>query len=54
VGALDGQFVVTMEHPTNNAPKPVVIEIGGKKATLKKSTLGAAYVATSQRAPRAG
>ncbi len=54
VGVLDGQFVVTMEHPTSNAPKPVVIEIGGNKATLKKTNIGAAYAATSQRAPRAG
>ena len=45
-----GQFVVTMDK----APKPVVIEIDGRKATLKKSALSAGYVATSQRAPRAG
>lgn len=51
---LNGQFVVTMEHPTPNAPKPLVIEIGRTKGTLKKSVLGAAYIATSQRAPRAG
>jgi len=51
---LGGQFVVTMEHPTSKAPKPLLIEIGDSKATLKKSTLGAAYVVTSQRAPRAG
>lgn len=54
VGTVDGQFVVTMEHPSSKAPKPIVIEIGGSKSTLKKTTLGAAYVATSQRAPRAG
>jgi hypothetical protein len=54
VGGLDGQFVVTMEHHSTKAPKPVVIEIGSGKATLKKSALGAAYVATSRRAPRAG
>ncbi len=49
-----GQFVVTMEHPTSKAPEPLVIEIGRTKGTLKKSVLGAAYVVTSQRAPRAG
>ena len=54
VAELGGQFVVTMEHPTPKAPKPLVIEIGSSKATLKKSVLGAAYVITSQRAPRAG
>ena len=52
--ALGGQFVVTMEYPSERAPKPLVIEIGGRKATLKKSTPSAAYVVTSQRAPRAG
>ena len=54
ISGLGGQFVVTMEHPTANDPKPVVIEIGKTKGTLKKSVLGAAYVVTSQRAPRAG
>ena len=52
--ALAGQFVVTMEHPSERALKPVVIEIGSSKATLKKSAPNAAYVVTSQRAPRAG
>ena len=50
VSILGGQFVVTMDK----APKPVVIEIGDNKATLKKITTSAAYVATSQSAPRAG
>ena len=54
VADLNGQFVVTMEYPTPNAPKPLAIEIGRAKGTLKKSVLGAAYIATSQRAPRAG
>lgn len=53
-GLGDQKLVVTMEHPTSTAPKPVVIEIGGDKATLKKATLGAAQMATSRRAPRAG
>ena len=51
---LDGQFVVTMEHPTRKAPKPLLIEIGGSKATLKKTTATAAIAATSRQAPRAG
>ena len=54
VSTLEGQFVVTMEPTSDKAPKPVVIEIGDTKATLKKGTLSAAFVATSQRAPRAG
>jgi hypothetical protein len=51
---LDGQFVVTMAHPTKSAPKPVVIEIGKRKGTLKKDAATVGTVATSQRAPRAG
>jgi len=54
VAELDGQFAITMEHPTPKEPKPLVIEIGHRKATLKKSTLSAASVITSQPAPRAG
>ena len=52
--ALVGQFVVTMEHPSRNVPKPLVIEIGQSKATLKKSVLSTGISATSVRAPRAG
>ncbi len=52
--ALVGQFVVTMEHPSRNSPKPLVIEIGQSKATLKKSVVSAGIIATSGRAPRAG
>ena len=52
--ALVGQFVVTMEHPSRNAPKPLVIEIGKSKATLKKTVMSAGYIATSGPAPRAG
>ncbi len=52
--ALYGQFVVTMEHPSRNSPKPIVIEIRENKATLKKIVVSAGYSATSGRAPRAG
>jgi hypothetical protein len=54
VTEVTGQFIVTMEHPKKDAPKPLVIEIGPDKATVKKQTIGAAYVATSRQAPRAG
>ena len=54
IGGLDGQFVVTMEHPTTNSPAPLVIEIGSSKATLKKSGATATITALSRRAPRAG
>jgi hypothetical protein len=53
-GSLTGQFIVTMEHPSRRAPKPIVIEIGANKATVKKPAVTGAYVATSERTPRAG
>lgn len=51
---VEGQFIVTMEHPTKDVPKPVVIEIGKDKATVKKRVMSAAYIATSRQSPRAG
>ena len=49
---LDGDLIVTMEHPTKHSPKRVVIEIGANGITLKReiSTAGAAaYTSTSPR-----
>lgn len=54
VAAVDGEFVVTMEHPSKNLPKPVVIIIDGFGATLKKVTISAGTLITSRSAPRAG
>ena len=54
IRSVNGQFVVTMEHPSRNSPKPIVIEIRDNKATLIKSVERTGFVATSQRAPRAG
>lgn len=48
-----GSFLVTMEHPTESAPEPIVIEIDRLKATVRKRALGSAYI-TSRPAPRAG
>lgn len=49
-----GEFIVTMQHPSESGPKPVIVEIDQFKATVKKSqAFGAAYVA-SKPAPRAG
>ena len=49
-----GEFHVTMEHPTESAPKPIIIQIDGSKATVLKraASIGAAAIGTS--APRAG
>jgi hypothetical protein len=52
--ALDGEFAVTMEHPSTTNPKPLVITIGTKKATLEKASISGAVAAASQTAPRAG
>ena len=56
-GKLDGDgFVVTMEHPTQSKPKPVVIEIGVRGLTLLRAAIGggAAIISTPARAGRAG
>lgn len=50
----DGEFVVTMEHPKVEAPKPVVIEITELGAKLKKSQVVGAAAITGTGAPRAG
>lgn len=50
---LSGQYVVTMEHPRISAPKPLVINIGGGGASVKKLAGGQTTV-ISTAAPRAG
>ena len=53
-GPKDGEFKVTMEHPSKDSPKPLVITIGSKKATIKKQETKAVAAVISQSAPRAG
>jgi hypothetical protein len=56
VAALHGgKYLVTMEHPSETNPNPLVIQIDQLGATVKKavSPIGAAYI-TSQTPPRAG
>jgi len=50
----DGQFLVTMEHPKKSEPKPIVIEIDGSKATLKKKAISGQAAIVSTSSPRAG
>jgi hypothetical protein len=50
----EGEFKVTMEHPSCGSPKPIEIELGARKATIKKSALGGAAAVISSAAPRAG
>ncbi len=50
----DGEFIVTMEHPKVSAPKPIVVEISGLGAKLKKRQVVGSAAVTSVAAPRAG
>jgi hypothetical protein len=47
-------LLVTMEEPNSGNPKPIVIEIGKRGATLKPFGAPAAAMLTSGAAPRAG
>jgi len=52
--AQGGEFIVTMEHPSKESPKPLVIEITGSKSSIAKPFLSGATAAVTQRPPRAG
>lgn len=55
IPAIDGEFIVTMEHPKVSAPAPLVIDIsdnGG--ATVEKVVATGISVISSTSAPRAG
>lgn len=49
----DGEFLVTMDHPSSTKPKPLEIEIGKKGFSVTKSAGGSAALLTGA-APRAG
>lgn len=51
---LDGEFVVTMEHPDKSKPDKLIIEIDSNKARLKKSIIVGGAAAVHRPAPRAG
>lgn len=51
---INGEFKVTMEHPSKSAPEPLVITIDQFKATIKKGRASAGAVISSRPAPRAG
>jgi hypothetical protein len=48
------EFLVTMSHPSESAPKPIIIDISGTKATVQRRAVTASIIATSRPAPRAG
>ncbi len=54
IGPRDGEFVVTMEHPSKSKPRPLVIEIGCGKAKVLKRQIAGAAAAVAVSAPRAG
>ncbi len=54
VGEKDGEFIVTMEHPRESAPKPLVIDVDRFKARVKREQWVGAAALTSVTAPRAG
>ena len=49
-----GQFVVTMQHPNEIRPKPLVIRIDGYGATIEKVIAAGVAPIVSRPAPRAG
>ena len=51
---IDGEFKVTMEHPKESAPEPLVITIDSSKATVMEQSVSAATLITGQRSPRMG
>ena len=51
---IDGEFIVTMEHPKVSAPKPLVITIDGSGSTVKKQTNYGVSLITNRPTPRAG
>jgi hypothetical protein len=48
------KFLVTMEHPTQAKPEPLVIVIDGFGPMVRKSPVSGNYLAARQSAPRAG
>lgn len=51
---LNGDFVVTMEHPSTAAPEELVIELDSLGGTVKKPFPGGPATILTQPAPRAG
>jgi hypothetical protein len=54
VAGLGGRFIVTMEHPKESAPGPLLVTIDRFKATVKMRAGAVGGLATSAPAPRAG
>jgi hypothetical protein len=52
--AKNGEFKVTMEHPSKSRPEPLVIHIDGLGARVEKRNTGGSISVTGGAAPRAG
>jgi hypothetical protein len=52
--SIEGEFIVTMEHPRESSPQPLVITIDGHGATLKKPITSGGGFVINRPAPRAG
>lgn len=50
----NGEFKVTMEHPSISKPEPLVIKIDGYGTTILKAIVGGGASVVSRPAPRAG
>jgi hypothetical protein len=51
---LDDELIVTMEHPSKQNPRRLVITIGNNGPEVKKELSSPSIITTSQRAPRVG
>jgi hypothetical protein len=54
VNDKDGEFIVTMEHPKESDPRPLVIDITGQGYKVKMPQVVGAAAVMSVNAPRAG
>lgn len=54
VNKVFGKFLVTMEHPNTNSPKPLVINIDGFGPSVESIVLGGTGASITQTPPRAG
>lgn len=52
--ALQGEYLVTMDHPSKADPEPIVIEIGDRGAQIKKGIATGVGAVTDTTSPRAG
>ena len=54
LGAIQGEFIVTMEHPSVSKPDRLEIAISSSGAKVQKQFAPPYFIATSRPAPRAG